>query len=316
MMDPTVICKKTRRLKARLLEICKNEPTVLFEISRGIDMGTKECQYQFRNRRWNCTLLKKSMKKVLQRDSKETSFVNAVISAGVTYTLTKACTKGSLLNCECGKINQGKNLKPDNSNLPWKWEGCSDNLQYGLRKAKTFMNVGSLEMGDLKSLTMHHNLEAGRLVIGKSMQTECKCHGFSGSCTLRTCWRSLGPFRNVGNTLKKRFRSSIRVVPSNDGHSFVPISKTVKPPDKMDLVYSEISPNFCTENKTTGSLGTYGRECTMNSSATESCSHMCCGRGYKTDENIEYVRCNCSFKFCCDVVCDTCAKKTFIHHCL
>lgn len=41
-------------------------------------------------------------------DSKETSFVNAVMSAGVTYALTKACNKGSILNCECGKLNPGK----------------------------------------------------------------------------------------------------------------------------------------------------------------------------------------------------------------
>lgn len=148
------------------------------------------------------------------------------------------------------------------------------------------------------------------------MQTECKCHGFSGSCIMRTCWRTLGPFRNVGHMLKRRFRAAIRVVPSNHGHSFLPASMNVRPPDKMDLVYSETSPNFCTENRITGSLGTYGRQCYTNTSASESCENMCCGRGYNTSEFDAAVRCNCTFRMCCEVVCNTCTQRTFLHQCL
>lgn len=62
-----MVCKKTRRLRGRMADICKHEPALLKEISRGVQLGTKECQFQFRNRRWNCTTSRRSLKKVLTR---------------------------------------------------------------------------------------------------------------------------------------------------------------------------------------------------------------------------------------------------------
>lgn len=61
------MCKKTRRLRGKLHEICKNDTGLMKEIARGIDMGFRECEYQFKNRRWNCTLIKPNMKKILTR---------------------------------------------------------------------------------------------------------------------------------------------------------------------------------------------------------------------------------------------------------
>lgn len=37
------------------------------EITKGINLGFKECEYQFKNRRWNCTTQKKYMRKILIR---------------------------------------------------------------------------------------------------------------------------------------------------------------------------------------------------------------------------------------------------------
>jgi len=66
-MDPMLVCKKTRRLKGKLADICRKEPSLLKEIAKGIQVGTRECQYQFRNRRWNCTTVRRSLKKILLR---------------------------------------------------------------------------------------------------------------------------------------------------------------------------------------------------------------------------------------------------------
>lgn len=50
------------------------------------------------------------------------------------------------------------------------------------------------------------------------MRQECKCHGMSGSCTVKTCWMRLPNFRLVGDNLKDRFDGASRVMVSNSLH--------------------------------------------------------------------------------------------------
>ena len=47
------------------------------------------------------------------------------------------------------------------------------------------------------------------------MRKECKCHGMSGSCTVKTCWMRLPNFRVVGDNLKDRFDGATRIQVSN-----------------------------------------------------------------------------------------------------
>ena len=53
--------------------------------------------------------------------------------------------------------------------------------------------------------------------VSTEMRQECKCHGMSGSCTVRTCWMRLPFFRVVGDNLKDRFDGASRVLISNTG---------------------------------------------------------------------------------------------------
>lgn len=50
------------------------------------------------------------------------------------------------------------------------------------------------------------------------MQIRCKCHGMSGSCQLKTCWKSAPDFRIVGKVLKHMFRNAVLVDQSNMGN--------------------------------------------------------------------------------------------------
>lgn len=50
------------------------------------------------------------------------------------------------------------------------------------------------------------------------MQVRCKCHGMSGSCQLKTCWKSAPDFRVVGKVLKQQFRRAVLVDQSNLGN--------------------------------------------------------------------------------------------------
>lgn len=65
LADPHIICRRTKRLRPRLADTCRKEPGLVKELAKGAQQGTKECQFQFRNRRWNCTTAKRSLRIVL-----------------------------------------------------------------------------------------------------------------------------------------------------------------------------------------------------------------------------------------------------------
>ncbi|ROT60890.1 Wnt-6 protein [Penaeus vannamei] len=268
VMDHTRICRKTgtRSSKDPQSTICRKEPRTFQMILDGSQMAMKECQYQFRFHRWNCTDNRRALKKILMRDTPETAFLNAVMSAGVTHEVTAACSRGDLLQCSCSRDNADasssqdsnekkkatkaeRRRKPDRRKDPsrrrkdrprgdrrrgrrgkgkrgdrarrgpgrgrrregsenaintsvvdpdgrgggeasgategeppvgeaapgtgtppegeWKWSGCDDNVGFGYRIARDFMDWRYLRgpgSQDIRSIVMLHNNEVGRLV--------------------------------------------------------------------------------------------------------------------------------------------------------
>lgn len=147
------------------------------------------------------------------------------------------------------------------------------------------------------------------------MHDDCKCHGLSGSCTLKTCSRKMPTFREIGNRLKERFDGAVKVIAGNDGKSFMPEGATIKSPERVDLVYTEESPNYCTPNHTLGSFGTQGRTCNETSQGEDGCVILCCGRGYDKSEVTVQTVCNCHFVWCCEVKCKLCNNRSIVSTC-
>ena len=158
------------------------------------------------------------------------------------------------------------------------------------------------------------------------MVRECKCHGVSEACTVRTCWQRLADFRRIGEVLKGKFDSASLVEfeqnSNRNGHNarkgkpaFRPKNKLHKPPTDADLVYYEESPDFCERNLETGSLGTKGRLCNNTSIGTDGCDLMCCDRGFTTSESEMEELCNCRFFWCCKVKCQNCRSRHIVHRC-
>ena len=158
-------------------------------------------------------------------DTRETGFVNAITSAGVTYAVTKACTLGNLIECSCDKSHSRRNggqpqmvnavtavaalerqqaayekngtIRQRNTNRhnsnnnnnnnnngrkggnrrrrllknikfpegEWEWGGCSDNVNFGFRHSRIFLDSKYRRRSDLRTLVKLHNNMAGRLVI-------------------------------------------------------------------------------------------------------------------------------------------------------
>ncbi|XP_042234312.1 protein Wnt-6-like [Homarus americanus] len=430
IMDHSRICRKRGRRLSKDPQsiICRKQP--MFQlILEGAQAAMKECQFQFASRRWNCSDNRRSLKKILSRDTPETAFLNAIVSAGVTHELTAACSRGDLPQCSCsrnslGAVNFGKKKKkpksekrkkfelpsrrkqrgrggkkrrrkegrgtsdvarrnrrrrveareerqwtpnffdnslaerddtvtrpgrplstnevaerkgmasgeagmvpeagitpgmPGASGEEWHWSGCDDNVGFGYRMARDFMDWRYLrrrESRDIRSIVMLWNNEAGRRAVKNNLVLHCKCHGLSGSCTHRTCWRRMPSFRSVGIHLKEKFNSAIKVIPSNDGETVIPETESAILPKKQDLVFLEDSPSFCSVNKRTGSLGTHGRVCNATTSdGLSDCELLCCGRGYTQEEHWVEENCRCRFTYCCEVTCQKCRTKKVTSYC-
>lgn len=86
-------------------------------------------------------------------------------------------------------------------------------------------------------------------------------------------------------------------------------------PGKFDLLYAEESPDFCMPSESYNIKGTKGRICSENENAINSCKRLCCDRGYRTEIREEKYKCECKFKFCCELECSTCTRRKIIHKC-
>ncbi|XP_015490998.1 protein Wnt-6 isoform X2 [Parus major] len=321
VMDPNSICRKTKRLAGKQAELCQLEPEIVQEVAKGTKLGVRECQYQFRFRRWNCTSHSKYFGKILQQDIRETAFVYAITAAGVSHAITQACSMGELLQCGCeltrSRAPPSPTAGPGMEGTAWEWGGCGDDVQFGYEKSQQFMDAKNKKgKNDIRALIDLHNNEAGRLAVRSYMRTECKCHGLSGSCTLRTCWRKMPHFREVGDRLLERFNGAFKVMGGNDGKTLIPVGDNIKPPDKQDLIYSADSPDFCSANRKTGSLGTRGRVCNSTAMDTSGCDLLCCGRGHRDETVVLEENCLCRFHWCCVVQCRKCSVRQELSLCI
>jgi len=122
-----------------------------------------------------------------------------------------------------------------------------------------------------------------------NLHVECKCHGVSGSCTMKTCWKTLPAFRQIGDSLMRKY-SRARAVkavevssrPSRRGKNLQLVLRfkdskhhlleKKRTPRRSDLVFLQDSPNYCERDHATGSMGTVGRHCNRTSKGEISCS--------------------------------------------
>ncbi|XP_078235245.1 protein Wnt-4 isoform X3 [Pogona vitticeps] len=308
-------CEKLKGLIQRQVHMCKRNLEVMDSVRRGAQLAIEECQFQFRNRRWNCSTLDSLpvFGKVVTQGTREAAFVYAISSAGVAFAVTRACSSGELDKCGCDRTVHG--VSPQG----FQWSGCSDNIAYGVAFSQSFVDVRERSKGasSSRALMNLHNNEAGRKAILNNMRVECKCHGVSGSCEVKTCWKAMPPFRKVGNVLKEKFDGATEVEQRKVGSTkvLVPKNSQFKPHTDEDLVYLDSSPDFCDHDLKNGVLGTSGRHCNKTSKAIDGCELMCCGRGFHTDEVEVVERCSCKFHWCCFVKCKQCHRVVEMHTC-
>ncbi|KAI4873429.1 hypothetical protein NFI96_023419 [Prochilodus magdalenae] len=417
------LCSQLTGLSQGQRKLCQLYQDHMVYIGEGAKTGIKECQYQFRQRRWNCSTVDNTsvFGRVMQIGSRETAFTYAISAAGVVNAVSRACREGELSTCGCSRAARPRDLPRD-----WLWGGCGDNVNYGYRFAREFVDArereknyprGSIEHA--RTLMNLQNNEAGRmgclargnynllmlsggckargcLIVSLSPAAECqrllpqlqarqecalgrptlagrprpsghqnsplsafcddtlrhkksiclltgdglslgygtsprpgssgeevkawtsnavynlanvacKCHGVSGSCSLKTCWLQLADFRRVGEFLKEKYDSAAAMRISRRNKLEL-VNNRFNQPTTDDLVYIDPSPDYCLRNESTGSLGTQGRLCNKTSEGMDGCELMCCGRGYDQFKTYKHERCHCKFHWCCYVKCKRCTS--------
>ncbi|KAK3101682.1 hypothetical protein FSP39_005431 [Pinctada imbricata] len=320
MVGSTPLCTQLKGLSPGQIGLCQRYTDHMPSVGRGAQIGIHECQFQFQSRRWNCSIIEGDSSvfgPVLERASREAAFTHAISAAGVLHSVSRSCKDGELNSCGCSRARRPKDLARD-----WIWGGCGDNIEYGYKFAEVFVNIREKDKNhprhskELARMLMNlHNNHAGLRAVYNYAMVSCKCHGVSGSCSLRTCWQSLPNFREVGLRLKDKYDGAVEVKFNKRGTKLKRKNRKFNKPGKEDLMYLESSPDYCNANPETGSLGTVARECNRSSAGTDGCNLLCCGRGYNTFKRKVVERCHCKFKWCCYVECKTCEKIVDVHTC-
>ena len=295
-----------------------NEPDLMLSssVTSGAELAMQECARQFKTEVWNCPVTAFDIDKDRVENNKETAFINAVTSAGVTHTISRNCSQGGLAQCGC------QALYGSSGEAAWAWGGCSDNLVFGERVSRQFLDVDRATRQQASLATLHNN-QAGRVAVRKTMRTLCKCHGVSGSCATQTCWRQLPEFRDTAKYLKKQYKRALRVDYNGGGLDSrdnllsnridrVPryqrdrraMREQLKKKQKVKarkLVFLQSSPDYCRMNATRGYKGVMGRTCETDPANPDSrgqvrkCTKLCrdCGMYVKKKVVDVVTSCNC-----------------------
>lgn len=268
------------------------------------------CKEQFRFRRWDCTTIDKSHFGVdLREDTRESAFVHALFSASLAHSVAKACMDGKISGCSCAKkpayLPEGKRLDEV------RFSSCTNFLSVGIRFAGRFADAGfrrkKRHIRLISSVLKHHNSKIGRESLLGPDNVHCRCHGVSGNCAVKSCWKRLPFMRSVASKLRDLYDTAYMVVYDNLKRKFV--SKWLQMNiGKKDLIYGYESPNYCIANATLGVYGTQGRSCNHTASGYHSCEVLCCGRGVRIQRTEVIERCRCKYVWCCDVKCKECRR--------
>ena len=90
--------------------------------------------------------------------TRETAFIHAISSAAITHEFTHQCSQNKIPGCKCGKKR-----KQPKANSGWQWGGCSDDIKFGEKETRRF--IDKLEKGnDARTVFNLHNNEVGRKV--------------------------------------------------------------------------------------------------------------------------------------------------------
>ncbi|KAH8412161.1 hypothetical protein KR009_000246 [Drosophila setifemur] len=280
---------------------CRKETGLPGTLSEARRLATSHCEEQFRYDRWNCSIETRGKRNIFKKLYKETAFVHALTAAAMTHSIARACAEGRMTKCSCGPKKHNREAQD------FQWGGCNDNLKHGKRVTRSFLDLRGDSRGDEVSEILRHDSEVGIEAVSSLMMDKCKCHGVSGSCSMKTCWKKMADFNATATLLRQKYNQAIRKAPNLRTMRQAPSSRMKKPKQRRKkpqqsqyttLYYLETSPSYC--------MVTQNRQCLH----PDNCGTLCCGRGYTTQVFKQVEKCRCRFNNgrCCQLICDYCQR--------
>ena len=100
---------------------------------------------------------------IIHIGTRETAFLNAIISAGIAREVARKCREAELDACNCDfSVESGRQEKEDDTITVY--GGCGDNDEFGVEIAKAFTDQSISKLNDAFSLMSLHNNKVGRAV--------------------------------------------------------------------------------------------------------------------------------------------------------
>ena len=148
--------------------------------------------------------------------------------------------------------------------------------------------------------------------------TQCKCHGVSGSCAVKTCYSQLTNINDIALKLKERYDASCEV--KSNGHSqntWIPKSDSCSSFSEKDFIF-RTDYDWCVSNPVVDATGVVGRVCEPHSDGPNSCQNLCrrCDKTPIKLTQLVQVERNCQFHFCCEITCERLQREESYHVCV
>ena len=121
-------------------------------------------------------------------------------------------------------------------------------------------------------------------------------------------------FWKVGKQIRERYHTARKVEITSEG-DLVPIDNPERQISKDEFIYAEDF-SMCETRE-----GMLDRVCSIDEEMKKKlyhpyCKDLCCGaNNYKKRPTKFIWECNCKFKWCCEVKCDTCSEDQFRYTC-
>lgn len=92
--------------------------------------------------------------------------------------MARACSEGSIESCTCDYSHHNREPQMNNMGVvagvgDWEWGGCSDNIGFGFKFSRDFVDTGERGRTLREKMNLHNN-EAGRAVSDRRLTSIVK----------------------------------------------------------------------------------------------------------------------------------------------